>query len=92
MLGELSLFDPEPRSANAKARIETISLGLVHKALGPWLTGRSRVADALLTALAQRLKRTKGDLSILVFSVVPGRVEKALVELNEKFGGQKVSC
>ena len=59
------------------------------KALGPWLTGRPGVAEALLKALAQRLRRTNENLSDLVFSDVPGRVAKALVELNEKFGEKR---
>jgi CRP/FNR family transcriptional regulator len=64
-------------------------LGLGHEALGPWLTGRPGVAEALLKALAQRLRRTNENLSDLVFSDVPGRVAKALVELNEKFGEKR---
>jgi CRP/FNR family transcriptional regulator len=64
-------------------------LGLGHEALGPWLTGRPGVAQALLKALAQRLRRTNENLSDLVFSDVPGRVAKALVELNEKFGEKR---
>jgi CRP/FNR family transcriptional regulator len=50
------------------------------------LTGRPGVAEALLKALAQRLRRTNETLADLVFSDVPGRVAKALVELSEKFG------
>ncbi len=86
MFGELSLFDPGPRTATATALTETNVLGLGHEALGPWLTGRPEVAKALLMALAQRLRRTNENLSDLVFSDVPGRVAKALVDLGEKFG------
>jgi CRP-like cAMP-binding protein len=86
MFGELSLFDPGPRTATATALNETALLGLGHEALGPWLTGRPGVAEALLKSLAQRLRRTNDSISDLVFSDVPGRVAKALVELNEKFG------
>jgi len=89
MFGELSLFDPGPRTANATALTEITLLGLGHEALGPWLTGRPGVAQALLKALAQRLRRTNENLSDLVFSDVPGRVAKALVELNEKFGEKR---
>jgi CRP-like cAMP-binding protein len=89
MFGELSLFDPGTRHATATALTETVLLGLGHEALGPWLTGRPGVAEALLKALAQRLRRTNENLSDLVFSDVPGRVAKALVELNEKFGEKR---
>jgi CRP/FNR family cyclic AMP-dependent transcriptional regulator len=86
MFGELSLFDPGPRTATATALTETTLLVLGHEALGPWLKGRPGVGQALLKALAQRLRKTNENLSDLVFSDVPGRVAKALVELNEKFG------
>lgn len=86
LLGELSLFDPGPRTATATALTETSLMGLGHSALRPWLTGRPEVAEALLQALAQRLRRTNEQMADLVFSDVPGRVAKTLLELGEKFG------
>ena len=86
LLGELSLFDPGPRTATATALTETTLMGLGHSALRPWLTGRPEVAEALLRALAQRLRRTNDQMADLVFSDVPGRVAKTLLELGEKFG------
>lgn len=86
MFGELSLFDPGPRTATAAAITESLLLGLNHQSLRSWLTGRPEVAEALLQALAQRLRRTNEALADLVFSDVPGRVAKALLELSEKFG------
>lgn len=86
LLGELSLFDPGPRTVTATALTETSLMGLGHSALRPWLTGRPEVAEALLQALAQRLRRTNEQMADLVFSDVPGRVAKTLLELGEKFG------
>lgn len=86
LLGELSLFDPGPRTATATALTETSLMGLGHAALRPWLTGRPEVAEALLRALAQRLRRTNDQMADLVFSDVPGRVAKTLLDLGEKFG------
>ncbi len=86
LLGELSLFDPGPRTATATALSETSLMGLGHNALRPWLTGRPEVAEALLQALALRLRRTNEQMADLVFSDVPGRVAKTLLELGEKFG------
>lgn len=86
MCGELSLFDPGPRTATATALTDAIVVSLGHEALRPWLTGRPEVAEALLAALAQRLRRTNEAMADLVFSDVPGRVAKALMELGEKFG------
>jgi CRP/FNR family cyclic AMP-dependent transcriptional regulator len=86
MFGELSLFDPGPRTSGATAVTDASVIGLGHDQLRPWLTGRPEVAEALLQALAQRLRRTNFTLSDLVFSDVPGRVARALIDLGEKFG------
>ena len=40
----------------------------------------------LLQALAQRLSKTNESLADLVFSDVPGRVAKALLDLSDRFG------
>ena len=86
MIGELSLFDPGPRTATATALTEVLLRGLGHDALRPWLAGRPEVAEPLLKALARRLRRTNEQMSDLVFSDVPGRVAKALIDLGERFG------
>ena len=86
MFGELSLFDPGPRTATASAVTDSKVLGLGNTDLNPWLAGRPEVAKALLKALAHRLRRTNETMSDLVFADVPGRVAKALLELGEKFG------
>ncbi|MDR2113805.1 MAG: Crp/Fnr family transcriptional regulator, partial [Bifidobacteriaceae bacterium] len=39
-----------------------------------------------LKAMAQRLRRTNEALGDMVFSDVPGRVAKALLDLAERFG------
>ena len=86
MFGELSLFDPGARRLTATALTDAIVLGLGNDQLRPWLAGRPEVAAALLQALARRLRRTNEAMADLVFSDVPGRVAKALIELGEKFG------
>jgi CRP/FNR family transcriptional regulator, cyclic AMP receptor protein len=86
MFGELSLFDPGPRTATASALTDARLLGLGHDDLTPWLTGRPEVALSLLQALAQRLRRTNEAMADLVFSDVPGRVAKALLDLASRFG------
>ena len=86
MFGELSLFDPGPRTATASALTDAHLAGLGHDDLQPWLAGRPEVAASLLRALARRLRRTNEAMADLVFSDVPGRVAKALLELATKFG------
>jgi CRP/FNR family transcriptional regulator, cyclic AMP receptor protein len=86
MFGELSLFDPGPRTAAAISVGETRLVGLGHDALQPWLLRHPEVAQQLLKALALRLRRTNEALADLVFSDVPGRVAKSLLDLARRFG------
>jgi CRP/FNR family transcriptional regulator, cyclic AMP receptor protein len=86
MFGELSLFDPGPRTATATAVAETQLIGLGHESLEEFLATRPKVASTLLAALARRLRRTNENLADLVFTDVPGRVAKALLDLSSRFG------
>jgi len=89
MFGELSLFDPGPRTATASALTDSTLMGLGHHDLRPWLAGRPEVALHLLQALAQRLRRTNESVADLVFTDVPGRVAKALLDLSNRFGEER---
>ena len=86
MFGELSLFDPGPRTATATAVTAVTLSGMGHDDLQPLLMQRPEVAGRLLQALARRLRRTNEAMADLVFSDVPGRVAKALLDLAERFG------
>ncbi|PRX99485.1 Crp/Fnr family transcriptional regulator [Allonocardiopsis opalescens] len=88
MFGELSLFDPRPRTASAIAVTDVVLAGLGHDDLRPFLADRPEVAVHLLKALAQRLRRTNDVMADLVFTDVPGRVAKQLLDLAERFGKQ----
>jgi CRP/FNR family transcriptional regulator, cyclic AMP receptor protein len=86
MFGELSLFDPGERTATASAVTDSTLASLDHDDLRPLLLDQPGVAVQLLRALAQRLRRTNEAMADLVFSDVPGRVAKALLDLAERFG------
>lgn len=86
MFGELSLFDPGTRTATATAVAETQVLALSTEQLRDYLQTRPQVALTLLAALARRLRRTNEILADLVFTDVPGRVAKALLDLAHRFG------
>ena len=86
MFGELSLFDPGPRTATATAVTDVRLLSLGHDKVIPWVTEHPQVALDLLGRLTQRLRRTNEVVGDLVFSDVPGRVAKALIDLGERFG------
>jgi len=88
MFGELSLFDPNPRTSTATAVTDAKLLSLGQTKLIPWLTENPKVSLNLLASLAQRLRRTNEAVGDLVFSDVPGRVAKALIDLGERFGKQ----
>jgi CRP/FNR family transcriptional regulator, cyclic AMP receptor protein len=89
MFGELSLFDPRPRTMGAVAVTDARLAALAHDELRSWLAERPDVAMHLLRALVQRLRRTNDVLSDLVFTDVPGRVAKALLDLAQRFGTQE---
>ncbi|ALX05759.1 Crp/Fnr family transcriptional regulator [Aeromicrobium erythreum] len=86
MFGELSFFDPGPRSATATSVTDVTVQSLSHEALTPVLSSHAEVALALLNQLAGRLRRTNEVVGDLVFSDVPGRVAKALLDLASRFG------
>lgn len=86
MFGELSLFDPGPRSATVTAVTDTTFAYLSHADLLRWLEGRPMVARGLLSQIASRLRKANDVNADLVFSDVPGRVAKALLDLADRFG------
>lgn len=88
IVGELTLFDPGPRSTTATAVAPTEMLTLDHSQLMAYVESHPQLAKDMLRALAQRLRRTNTALADLVFSDVPGRVAKALLDLADRFGSK----
>src|SRR4051812_6160838 len=72
MFGELSLFDPGPRSATVTAVTDAVFLSLSHEDLLRWLDGRPVVAPGPLTQLARRLRKANDAGAGLGFSAGPG--------------------
>jgi CRP-like cAMP-binding protein len=89
MFGELSLFDPGPRTATATAITDAKLLMLPHEKVLDLITSQPAVSLELLRRLAQRLRDSRGEQSDLVFVDVPGRVAKAIIDLGERFGETK---
>jgi CRP-like cAMP-binding protein len=85
-IGELTLFDPGPRTATATAVTDSELLELSHQAIGEWLEQNPAASKHLLQELAHRLRRTNEAVTDLVFADVPGRVAKALLDLADRFG------
>jgi CRP-like cAMP-binding protein len=88
MFGELSVFDPGPRTSTATA-VTDVRLATMDRAgLREWINKRPEIAEQLLRVLARRLRRTNNALADLIFTDVPGRVAKALLQLARQFGQQ----
>jgi CRP/FNR family cyclic AMP-dependent transcriptional regulator len=84
--GELSTFDPGPRTATAQAVTDARLARIPKAALRSWIATRPNIAEQLLRVLARRLRRTNNHLADLIFTDVPGRVAKQLLQLSHKFG------
>ncbi len=89
MFGDLSLFDAGPRTATATAVTDSRLLVLGQEKVIPWVREHPEVSLHLLARLASRLRRTNEVVGDLVFSDVPGRVAKAIIDLGLKFGVKK---
>jgi CRP/FNR family cyclic AMP-dependent transcriptional regulator len=89
LIGELSLFDPGPRTATALAITDTRLAKLKQSMLRPWITQHPEIALQLLHVLARRLRRTNDIVADLIFTDVPGRVAKNLLQMAKKFGARE---
>lgn len=86
MFGELSVFDPGPRLSRAHAVEDSVVYELPKEVLDEWLDDHLEMSRHMLRALAQRIRRTSNTMADLIFSDVPGRVAKAILDLGHRFG------
>src|SRR5581483_6852869 len=86
MFGELSLFDPGPRTATATAVTDLRVCALDRRVLEPWLRQRPDLGLCLLARLSRRVRRSSEVLTDLVLHDTPGRVAKVLLDLSVRFG------
>lgn len=86
MFGELSVFDPGVRLSRAHAVEASVVYELTKDELDEWLDDHMEMSKLLLKALAQRIRRLSNTMADLVFSDVPGRVAKAILDLGHRFG------
>ena len=89
MFGELSIFDPGPRTSTATTVTDVRAYTMDRVALRDWIGKRPEIAEQLLRVVARRLRRTNNLLADLIFTDVPGRVAKALLQLAQRFGSQE---
>jgi len=86
MFGELTVFDPGPRMSRAHAVEDSVVYELAKDTLDVWLDDHLDMSRHMLRALAQRIRRTSNTMADLIFSDVPGRVAKAILDLGHRFG------
>jgi CRP/FNR family cyclic AMP-dependent transcriptional regulator len=86
MFGDLSVFDPGPRTWSATTITEVRGVSMDHDAFRAWIVDRPEIAGQLLRVLARRLRRTNDNMVHLIFTDVPGRVAKLLLQLARRFG------
>lgn len=89
MFGEISIFDPGPRSSTATALTDVSALAMDRTVMWEWLADHPEIVERLLRVLARRLHRTDHDLSDFLFADVPARVAKLLLRLAKQFGIQE---
>lgn len=86
MFGELSIFDPGPRTSSAVCVTEVKAATMDSEMLRTWINDHPEISQQLLRVLARRLRRTNASLADLIFTDVPGRVAKTLLQLANRFG------
>lgn len=86
LVGELSVFDPGPRVSRAHVPEDTVVYELTKERFDTWLGEHLEASVFLLKALARRIRRTSMTMADLVFTDVPGRVAKAIIDLGRRFG------
>ena len=86
MFGELSIFDPGPRTSSAVCVTNVTCATMDSTMLRDWIDNHPEISQQLLRVLARRLRRTNASLADLIFTDVPGRVAKTLLQLANRFG------
>ncbi|GAB3077730.1 CRP-like cAMP-activated global transcriptional regulator GlxR [Corynebacterium aquatimens] len=89
MFGELSIFDPGPRTSSAVCVTDVDTATMDSEMLRGWISDYPEISQQLLRVLARRLRRTNATLADLIFTDVPGRVAKTLLQLANRFGMQE---
>jgi CRP/FNR family transcriptional regulator, cyclic AMP receptor protein len=88
LFGEMSTFDPGPRTSRAITITEVRAVSISRDTLRTLMFDTPAIAEQLLRMLARRLRRAT-NLADLIYTDVPGRVAKRLLHLAHRFGVQE---
>lgn len=89
-LGEMSLIDGLPHSANVRAEMQTDALILARAEFARCLSESSAMAYAIMRGLVQRLRQADRKIESLALLDVYGRVARALLELAQEDGENRL--
>jgi CRP/FNR family transcriptional regulator, cyclic AMP receptor protein len=89
-LGEMSLIDNDPHSATVRAEVQTDVLVLGRAEFAACLPENSSLSYAILRGLVARLRNADRQIESLALLDVYGRVARALLDMAEDEGGQRV--
>ncbi|WP_199255453.1 Crp/Fnr family transcriptional regulator [Mycolicibacterium mengxianglii] len=88
VFGELSVFDFGARTSTVTALTTVRAVSIDRAELSTLIACYPELGEQLLRVLARRLRDTHDNVSDLVFTDVPGRVAKLLLQLATRFGVQ----
>jgi CRP-like cAMP-binding protein len=80
------VFDAGPRTSTVTAVTAVSAVTMDRDALRAWMSAHPEIGEQLLRVLARRLRDTSDNLADLIFTDVPGRVAKLLLQLAQRFG------
>jgi CRP-like cAMP-binding protein len=89
-LGEMSLIDNEPHSATVRAEVQTDVLVLGRPEFSRCLPDSSSLSYAILRGLVARLRQADRQIESLALLDVYGRVARALLDMADTQGEQKI--
>ena len=81
VLGEISLLDGGPRSADVMALSDGLCLMLERRVFLPFLTARPKLMLQLMVILCQRLRHSSGAYEALAMAPLSARLARFLLEL-----------
>ncbi|OHT82695.1 hypothetical protein BKG68_19260 [Mycobacteroides saopaulense] len=88
MFGELSTFDSEPRSSEARALTPVVAMTLNRQTIHWWIAQESEAAQQLLRVLARQMRKATRKVADVPHSDVAARVAAQLLDLAQRFGTQ----
>lgn len=89
-LGEMSLIDNEPHSATVRAEVQTDVLVLGRPEFARCLPDNSSLSYAILRGLVARLRQADRQIESLALLDVYGRVARALLDMADVQGEQRI--